>query len=36
VAAAVVGTPQILSGEQEADLMSQSGPRHRIKMIKQR
>jgi L-fuculose-phosphate aldolase len=35
VAAAVVGTPQILTAEQEADLMSQSGPQHRIKMMQQ-
>jgi L-fuculose-phosphate aldolase len=35
VAATVVGTPQILTPEQEADLMSQSGPQHRVKMIEQ-
>jgi L-fuculose-phosphate aldolase len=33
VAATVVGTPQILTPEQEAELMSQSGPQHRIKMM---
>ncbi|MBN2473758.1 MAG: class II aldolase/adducin family protein [Pirellulales bacterium] len=33
VAAAVVGTPQILTREQEEDLMSQSGPQHRVKMM---
>ena len=33
VAAAVVGTPQILTPQQEADLMSKSGPQHRVKMM---
>ena len=36
VAAAVVGTPQILTPEQEADLMAQSGPQHRVKMMEGR
>lgn len=36
VAAAVVGTPQILTPEQEADLMAQSGPQHRVKMMSKR
>lgn len=35
VAAAVVGTPQVLTPEQEADLMALSGPQHRIKMMRQ-
>lgn len=33
VAASVVGTPQILTPQQEDELMSQSGPQHRIKMM---
>jgi L-fuculose-phosphate aldolase len=33
VAAAVVGKPQILTPGQERDLMAQSGPQHRIKMM---
>ena len=33
VAASVVGKPQILSEEQEKDLMSLSGPQHRVKMM---
>jgi L-fuculose-phosphate aldolase len=35
VAAAVVGNPQILTPQQERDLMSQSGPQHRVKMMQQ-
>lgn len=35
VAAAVVGKPQILTPEQEAELMSLSGAQHRIKMVEQ-
>jgi L-fuculose-phosphate aldolase len=33
VAAAVVGKPQFLTPAQEADLMAQSGPQHRVKMM---
>ncbi len=33
IAASVVGTPQILTAEQESELMSQSGPQHRVKMM---
>jgi L-fuculose-phosphate aldolase len=33
VAAAAVGKPQILTPEQETDLMSQAGPQHRIKVM---
>jgi len=35
VAAKVIGTPQILSAEQENDLMSRSAPHHRIKVVEQ-
>ncbi len=33
VAATIVGKPQILTPEQEVDLMSLSGPQHRVKMM---
>ena len=33
VAAAVVGKPQIFTQQQEDELMSQSGPQHRLKMM---
>ena len=33
VAATIVGTPQLLTPEQEKDLMALSGPQHRVKMM---
>ena len=33
VAASVVGKPQLLTPEQEKDLMALSGPQHRVKMM---
>ncbi len=33
VAATVVGTPQILTPQQEGELMEQTGPQHRLKMM---
>ena len=33
VAATVVGKPQLLTAKQEEELMSQSGPQHRVKMM---
>lgn len=35
VAAAIVGRPQFLTAEQEADLMALSAPQHRVKMMEQ-
>ncbi len=33
VAASIIGKPQLLTPEQEADLMALSGPQHRVKMM---
>ena len=33
VAASIVGKPQLLTPEQETDLMALSGPQHRVKMM---
>ncbi len=35
VAATIVGTPQLLTKDQETDLMALSGPQHRVKMMEQ-
>jgi len=35
VAATIVGTPQLLTKDQEVDLMALSGPQHRVKMMEQ-
>jgi len=32
-AACIVGTPQYLTPQQEAELMAQSGPQHRVKVM---